>query len=242
MGMQLVLDAYGTIEPVDFAAMEATFDALCKDRNVKVHGVHWASLINAYGCVGKDLQKAIDIFESIPSHPHTQLGHGPVRAAVVYEALFNVFITHHRMDLVPAYLERMQSEGVYLTAYVLNPLIRGHALVGDIESARAIFANMVDPPSGVAAPNNHAPHDATQQAVGSQPGAPVYREPSTWEAMVRAELGQGNRNEAIALLERLRERHYPESIYNRISGIMLDDSVSPWPATMSSDHPLASSA
>lgn len=224
--------------------MESTFDALCKDRNVKVQGVHWASLINAYGCVGKDLQKAIDVFESIPSHPHTVHGNGPLRSAVVYEALFNAFITHHRMDLVPAYLERMQAEGVYLTAYVLNPLIRGHALVGDIQSARAIFENMVDPPSGVAAPNNHAAHDAaaTQQAVGSRPGAPVYREPSTWEAMVRAELGQGNRDEAIALLERLRERHYPESIYNRISGIMLDDSVSPWPATMSSDHPLASAS
>ena len=70
----------------------------------------------------------------------------------------------------------------------------------------------------------------------------MYREPSTWETMIRAELGQGNRDEAIALLDRLRERHYPESIYNRISGIMLDDSVSPWPATMSSDHPLASAS
>ena len=55
-------------------------------------------------------------------------------------------------------------------------------------------------------------------------------QPSTWEAMVRAELGNGNREEAITLLERMQARQFPAAVYSRISGIMLDDSVSPWPA------------
>lgn len=46
--------------------------------------------------------------------------------------------------------------------------------------------------------------------------------------MVRAELGHGNRDEALALLERVRARRFPPAVYHRISGIMLDDSVSPW--------------
>ena len=46
--------------------------------------------------------------------------------------------------------------------------------------------------------------------------------------MVRAELGNGNRDEAIALLERMQARQFPAAVYSRISGIMLDDSVSPW--------------
>lgn len=66
--------------------------------------------------------------------------------------------------------------------------------------------------------------------------------------MVRAELGNGNRDNAVALLERLQARsaffvpshcsrlnllyrHYPPAVYNRISGIMLDDSVAPWAAS-----------
>jgi len=46
--------------------------------------------------------------------------------------------------------------------------------------------------------------------------------------MFRAELGNGDRDRAIALLERLKARHFPEAVYNRIRGIMLDDAVAPW--------------
>jgi len=69
--------------------------------------------------------------------------------------------------------------------------------------------------------------------------------------MVRAELGSGNRDQAISLIRRVQERYvatitlidahlrddrqYPESIVNRISGIMLDDAVSPWSSAPSSE-------
>ena len=46
--------------------------------------------------------------------------------------------------------------------------------------------------------------------------------------MVRAELGNGERDRAVALLQRLQARMFPPAVYQRISGIMLDDSVSPW--------------
>jgi hypothetical protein len=62
--------------------------------------------------------------------------------------------------------------------------------------------------------------------------------------MVRAELGNGHRDRAVGLLERLQARlvfdllvrfianvilrNFPVAVYNRISGIMLSDSVSPW--------------
>jgi hypothetical protein len=69
--------------------------------------------------------------------------------------------------------------------------------------------------------------------------------------MVRAELGNGNRDQAISLIRRVQERYassvilvdaysrnarqYPDSIVNRISGIMVDDAVSPWSSTPSSE-------
>ncbi|ETW84594.1 hypothetical protein HETIRDRAFT_235203, partial [Heterobasidion irregulare TC 32-1] len=226
---KLMIDAHGTIEPVNVPAMEQTFHDLVADRNVPVQGSHWAALINAYGCVAKDLQKAIDVFESIATHPSTVSSGINLPDAVVYESLINVFITLRRTDLVADYIVRMRGSGVHMTAYVANLLIRSYASVGDIEGARQVFEGLLDPPVGVAAPNNHAPHQALPSRTVS-PDAPVYREPSTWEAMVRAELGNGNRDRAVALLERIQARGYPESIYNRISGIMLDDSVSPWPS------------
>ncbi|KAJ7166477.1 hypothetical protein C8R43DRAFT_917900 [Mycena crocata] len=215
---KLLMDAYGCIEPVDIATMEQIWEALRADPSVELQGNHFATLINAYGCVQKDLDKAVSVFNSIPSFPGA-----PARDALVFEALINVFVAHRRTDLIPEYVALMNSEGVHMTAYIANFLIKGYADVGDMGQARAIFEGLVDPPSGVAAFNNHAPHEPSASPV-IDPMEPVYREPSTWEVMVRAELGSGNRDNATALLERLQARCYPEAVYNRISGILIDHS------------------
>ncbi|KAF8263439.1 hypothetical protein EI94DRAFT_1740927 [Lactarius quietus] len=237
---KLLLDCYGTIAPVDIKAMEKTFSQLVKDRTVPVQGSHWAALINAHGCVGRDLDNAIAVFNSIEKHPSTVARKLHLPDAVSFEALFNVLVTLRRTDLVPEYLERLRRSGVHMTAYIANLLIRGYAAAGDIKQARLVFESLADPPVGVAAPNNHTPHDVAAPPRVS-PNELVYREPSTWEAMVRAELGNSNRDHAIALIKRVQERQYPESIVNRISGIMLDDAVSPWPSAPSSEDAVISS-
>ena len=238
--------------------MEKVFEQLVADRSVSVQGTHWAALINAWGCVQKDLDKALAIFDSIATHPSTKQSSTPMPDAVVYEALINTLVTVRRMDLVPMYLERLQSSGVHMTAYIANLLIKGYASVNEIERSREIFESLQDPQEGVAAPHNHAPHQNKQSNVLSVPaGTPVYREvsfhlfvcppfisltsiysqPSTWEAMVRAELGNGERDRAVALLQRLQARMFPPAVYQRISGIMLDDSVSPWSSSDASPSP-----
>ncbi|KAJ6571894.1 hypothetical protein B0H19DRAFT_1131799 [Mycena capillaripes] len=215
---KLLMDAYGRIEPVDIGTMEQIWQALRDDPSVEIQGNHFATLLNAYGCVQRDLEKAIAVFNSIPGFPRA-----PPRDALVFEALVNTLVAHRRTDLMPEYVAMMQSEGVHMTAYIANFLIKGYADVGDMEQARMIFEGLVDPPSGVAAVHNHAPHEPGTSPV-VDPMEPVYREPSTWEVMVRAELGSGNRDNATALLERLQARCYPEAVYNRISGILIDHS------------------
>lgn len=216
---KLLMDAYGKIDPVDIGTMEQIWAALQSDRTVELQGSHFASLIYVYGCVQKDFDKAIAVFNAIPTTERA-----PARDAVVFEALINTLVEHKRTDLMPEYVSMMSSEGVHMTAYIANFLIKGYAAVGDMPQARAIFESLVDPPSGVAAVHNHAPHEPAVSPV-IDPMEPVYREPSTWEAMVRAELGSGNRDNANALLERLQARCYPEAVYNRISGILIDHSM-----------------
>ncbi|KAJ7136180.1 hypothetical protein C8R44DRAFT_662536 [Mycena epipterygia] len=216
---KLLMDAYGHIEPVDIATMEQIWEALRADPTVELQGNHFASLINAYGCVQKDLDKAVAVFNSIPTIPGA-----PPRDALVFEAMINTLVAHKRTDLMPEYVSLLRSEGVHMTAYIANFLIKGYADVGDMAQSRAIFESLVDPPSGVAAVNNHAPHDPSTSPIIS-PMEPVYREPSTWEVMVRAEMGSGNRENATALLERLQARCYPEAVYNRISGVLIDHSM-----------------
>ncbi|KAH6890068.1 pentatricopeptide repeat protein [Coprinopsis sp. MPI-PUGE-AT-0042] len=220
---KLLLDLYGSVEPLDIAAMESTWTQLKSNRRVQIQGTHFASLINAYGCVLKDVDRAISIFHSIPSYIVS--GKPLTPDAVAYEALMNALVANKRTDRIPDFIDRMAKDKVHMTAYVANFLIKGYANVGDVERARAIFESMMDPPTGVAAPNNHAPHDPSgmPEAVGVLD--PVYREPSTWEAMIRAELGAGNRDHAYQLLERLKVRQYPEAVFNRISGVMVDHSA-----------------
>jgi hypothetical protein len=173
--LQLLIDAYGTIEPIDVNAMEDIFKRIESSRNVQLQGSHWAALINAYGCVLKDLDKAISIFEAIPSHPSVKRG-APLPDSVTYESLINVLVTHKRMDLAQNYLAQLQASGVHMTAYIANLLIKGYAADGAIDEARSIFESLADPASGVAAPGNHVPHDSTSVPVSPHPIS--YREVS----------------------------------------------------------------
>ncbi|TCD69205.1 hypothetical protein EIP91_008501 [Steccherinum ochraceum] len=221
---KLLMDAYGTIEPLDLSAMEDTFKTLEADRKVAINGTHWASMINAYGCAGKDLDKAISTFESIAAHPSSHAAKLP--DPICYEAMLNVLVTLKRTDLIPEYLERMEKAHIHMTAYVANLVIKGFAAAGNIEQARDVFEGLTDPPQGVAAPNNHAAYDSSPRRVSTM--EPVFREPSTWETMIRAELGNGNRDNALVLLERLKARRFPPAVYGRISGILSTDPVSIW--------------
>jgi pentatricopeptide repeat protein len=169
------MDAYGTIEPVDVTAMEQVFLRLQKDERVQVQGSHWASLIHVHGCVNKDLNKAIEVFESIATHPSTTTSSTPLPDAVTYESLINVLVTHRRTDLIPHYIHRLQASNIHITAYIVNFMIKGYAAVGDLEEARALFEGLEDPPQGVAASNNHVPHEGAPASQVPQ-SSPVYRE------------------------------------------------------------------
>lgn len=173
-----MLDAYGSIEPVDLRAMEGIFKELQQNKSVEITGAHFASLINAYGCVSKDLDKALSVFETMHRMPRA-----PSPDAVVFEAVINVVVAHKRTDLIPVYISKMIESGVHMTAYIANFLIKGYANVGDMEQARTVFESLTDPPTGVAAPNNHVPHS---------PGAsldvpvmePVYREVRNYFSLI----------------------------------------------------------
>lgn len=170
-----MLDCYGAIEPVEPYAMEQVFGQLVADRSVHVQGTHWAALINSWGCISKDLDKAIEIFDSIATHPSTVQSGTNLPDAVVYEAIINVLVTNRRVDLIPTFLDRLRDSGIHMTAYIANFVIKGYAAMGDMERARHAFESLHDPPTGVAASHNHASHEG-ESAPPVDPAMPVYRE------------------------------------------------------------------
>lgn len=143
---KLLLDAYGTLQPVDIPGMERVFESLCADRRVKVQGTHWASLILAHGTAAGNVDRAIEVFKSFYTHPTTRKGEVP--DPVVWEALLNVFVTSGRVDDLAAWFEKMKQSGARATAYVYNALIAGYSAAGRIEEARAVFESMGDSVTG----------------------------------------------------------------------------------------------
>lgn len=208
----MLMQAYAFIEPADLASVDDVFARACADRNVNVEGTHWAALINARGCVAKDLDAAIATFDSILEHPSNQGRRLP--DAVCYEALFNVFLALHRPDLIQSYVERMKADRIHMTAYVVNTLIRGHALMGDMPAARAVFDSLSDPPPGHAASGNHPTANNTRSIPARRgvTSGPVYREPSCYETMIRAEMGVGEKERAENLIRAMEARAYPLAV------------------------------
>lgn len=233
---KLLLDMWGTIEPVQPDRQQTVFAKLSADRLVSVQGTHWASLIHTHGTVLRNLDRAIEIFESIADQaPMSRAGVSTVPNAVVYESLLAVFVAHGRTDLMPAYTTRMLGQDILPTAYIANLLIKGYAADGPLglAEARRVFNSMSDPPAGVAAAGNHLPrhHGAgalrsfreqhTQRSSGlaadsaNMLGAHVNREPSTYETMIRAELSHGHTEQARAIFERMKARAFPVALINR---------------------------
>jgi len=156
--------------------MERVFQELEQHPTLQIQGVHWAGLINAYGCVKKDLGRAIEVFNSIQAHPSAAISPIPLPDAVTYESLINVLVTHRRADLIAEYIQRLQRSDVRMTAYIVNFMIKGYAASGDLVKAREVFEGLEDPPDGVAAPNNHAPHEGSRPPNYVPVSTPVYRE------------------------------------------------------------------
>ncbi|RSH87669.1 uncharacterized protein EHS24_000183 [Apiotrichum porosum] len=220
---KLLLDAYGTLPTVDLAAMERVFGDLCADRHVAVQGTHWASLITAYGLHSGDVERALEVFEGIAKHPSTKPGSAP--EPVVWEAILNVLGQRGTLEQLDAFRTRMTAQGARSTAYVCNVLIAGYARHSQFHRAREVFESMADSLTGVAAPNNHpalltSSGHAKPSAVTVEPTNVVYREPSTYEAMVRAELKAEDRTAAEDVLRRMQDRRYPVAVWMKARAIL----------------------
>jgi hypothetical protein len=134
--LQLLMDAYGRIKPVDIKTMERIWEALRADNRVEIQGNHFATLINTYGCVQEDIDKAIAVFNSIPGFPRV-----PPRDAFVFEALINALVAHCRTDM-PEYIALMHSEGVHMMAYIANFLIKWYADVSNRDNANTLLERL----------------------------------------------------------------------------------------------------
>lgn len=132
---KLLIDAYASLPPVDFAAAETVLDTM-RAAGHRPEAVHYASLIHAKGCVQRDLASARALFDSVlsPDHPDK------VRVQpCLYQALFEAMVANHAIAATDELLPTMAARGVEFTPYIANTLIHGWATEGNIDRARAVY-------------------------------------------------------------------------------------------------------
>lgn len=89
---------------------------------------------------------------------------------------------------------------------------------------------MADPPAGVASVGNH-PNDRQQRnsRLASNAHAsvdePTYREPSTYETMIRCELAAKEPSKALEVYARAQQRAFPPAIMARLHKLLASEGV-----------------
>lgn len=108
--------------------------------------------------------------------------------ACLYQAMFEAAVANHRVRDTEPIWSQMSRQGVAMTPYIANTLIHGWAQERDVGRARSIY-----------------------DGVGMS-----KREPSTYEAMVKAYLLAGDRQSATAIVGEMLSRGYPTAVAGKI--------------------------
>lgn len=108
--------------------------------------------------------------------------------ACLFQALFEAMVANHQILETESVVKIMNTRGVEMTPYIANALIHGWAHIKDVENAESIFHSV----------------------------PPAKREPSTYEAMIRAYMANDQREKAIAVVNEATQRGYPTAVANKI--------------------------
>lgn len=124
------------------------------------------------------------------------LAKGEVRPqACLYQALFESMVANHCITETEEVLEDMSAKRIEMTPYIANTLIHGWALVKNIAKSKAIYESVSN----------------------------AKREPSTYQAIVRAFLTVEDRDSAMATVHEMMSRGYPSAVSNKVLELLGHD-------------------
>ena len=187
---KLLIDAYGSLAPTNFAEAEGVFDAI-RAAGLEPEAQHYASLIHAKGCAHHDVVGARLIFDKVMAQRIIR------PQANLYQSLIEAINANPNAEAqgVPSLdqvVQHMTSNGVDMTAYIANNLVSGWAKEGRIEKAENIYATL----------------------------SKFKREPSTYEAMTKALLRSGLRQKAVEVVNERMRRGYPVAVTQKVQDLL----------------------
>ncbi|KAI8879747.1 hypothetical protein K501DRAFT_335827 [Backusella circina FSU 941] len=183
---KLLMEAYCSIAPYDMpTAYRMLSEMELRDR-IRPSATHYATLIYSYGILQRDVRSADRVFEEM-SKKHV------LKDEVVYQAILDTLISNDQLTRAEELYATMRTEITRSSCpYIENVFIRGYGQHGLVQKARVMFDAMTDDKI------NH--------------GNEVIREPSTFEAMVRAYADNDQLAEAKEVFELMVQREFPEKV------------------------------
>ncbi|KAL9554927.1 hypothetical protein MBANPS3_002584 [Mucor bainieri] len=196
---KLLMEAYTHIAPYDMPMAHKLLSDMTRCDRLRPQATHYATLIYSYGILQRDVQSAERVFiEMKKSNIHPD--------EAVYQAMIDTLISNDALEKAEVvYYQEMQKDTQLQKSgspYIENLFIRGYGEKSQLEKAEKIFDAMSD--------------DKTQHHVC------VIREPSTFEAMIRAYLLNDQLDMAKRVLDKMVKRDFPPKVIGVVADLVLE--------------------
>lgn len=196
---KLLMEAYTHIAPYDMPMAHKLLSDMMRCDRLRPQATHYATLIYSYGILQRDVRSAERVFIEMKRskiHPDE----------AVYQAMIDTLISNDVLEKAEAiYYQEMRKDKQLQKSgspYIENLFIRGYGEKGQLDKAEQIFAAMSD--------------DKKQHRTC------VIREPSTFEAMIRAYLENNKVDEAKIILDKMVKRDFPPKVVGVVADLVLE--------------------
>ncbi|KAG0172912.1 hypothetical protein DFQ30_009375 [Apophysomyces sp. BC1015] len=191
---KLLMEAYASMAPYNMPTAHRMLSEMERRDRIRPQATHYATLIYAYGTLQRDVQSAERVFEEM-----NKANLKPDEA--VYQAMLDTYISNdeHLGRAEELYRQMLQCITRSSSPYIENLFIRGYGQNGLITKAEEMFNAMSD---------DKLCKDA------------IVREPSTYEAMVRAYLDNNMVSQAKAVLDQMVQREFPEKVVAAVADLL----------------------
>jgi pentatricopeptide repeat protein len=182
---KLLMEAYCVIAPYDMPTAHRMLTEMERRDCIRPQATHYATLIYSYGTLQRDVQSADRVFQDMEAKKVT-------KDEVVYQAMVDTLVSNDQLDRAEQLYQEMLPMKTSGCPYIENVIIRGYGEKGLVTKAKAMFDKMVD---------------EEEQGI-----VVTIREPSTFEAMVRAYVENKQLKEAKEIFELMVQREFPEKV------------------------------
>ncbi|KAI8988623.1 hypothetical protein BDF20DRAFT_814908 [Mycotypha africana] len=192
---KLLMEVYTLIAPYDMKKAHGLLEEMERVDGVRPQATHYATLIYAYGTIQMEVEAAEKVFYEEMSSSTKNMNQVE-KDEVVYQSMIDTLVTNDQLTRAEALYQEMKvTIGKSTSPYIENVFIRGYGQKGLLDKARALFDSMID--------------DKIQQ---NDEERRTIREPSTYEAMVRAYVDNQKIEEAQEIYQMMIQREFPEKV------------------------------